>query len=168
MRATEKLFEEVTLKLKHSCDESLMPFESEELDLIYTETLDFANRTIALKLSDIASVESLVELRAEFEKRVRSYFKSSILSVNDEQSRTQCLNLLSTLMSTHMPELKVAEVADIQPQMMTVYKHQFAQVLQEYAQKGKGPYRAEAVAEIFQAKVLEDMAGVIKDIESAY
>ena len=59
------------------------------------------------------------------------------------------MNLLSTLLSTNMPELKVNEVADIQPQMMTMYKNQFAQVLAEYAGKAKGPYRAEAVAEIF-------------------
>ena len=97
----------------------------------------------------MASVESLVELRAEFEKRVRSYFKSSIESVNLEESRTSCLNLLTTLLSTHMPELKVSEVQDIQPQMMTVYKNQFAEVLAEYASKAKGPFKAEAVAEVF-------------------
>lgn len=64
-----------------------------------------------------------------------------------------------------MPELKVSEVQDIQPQMMTVYKNQFAEVLAEYASKAKGPFKAEAVAEVFQAKVLEDMANLIKDIE---
>jgi hypothetical protein len=71
MRATEKLFEEVTFKIKQQCDESLMPFEEEELEAIYKEILDFANRRICEKLQDVASVESLVELRAEFEKRVR-------------------------------------------------------------------------------------------------
>lgn len=65
-----------------------MPFEEEELDTIYLEMIDFANRKIAEKLQDVASVESLVELRAEFEKRVRSYFKSSVITVNEEESRT--------------------------------------------------------------------------------
>lgn len=65
-----------------------MPFEEEELDTIYLEMIDFANRKISEKLQDVASVESLVELRAEFEKRVRSYFKSSVITVNEEESRT--------------------------------------------------------------------------------
>jgi hypothetical protein len=53
-----------------------MPFEEEELESIYTEILNYSNRKICEKLQDIASVENLVELRAEFEKRVRSYFKT--------------------------------------------------------------------------------------------
>lgn len=64
-----------------------MPFEEEDLDAIYNEILNYSNRKICEKLSDIASVENLVELRAEFEKRVRSYFKS-IEETNATESRT--------------------------------------------------------------------------------
>lgn len=74
-RFTEKLFEEVTAKLAQVCDESLMPFEEEDLDQIYRDIVDYSNKRLADKLSDISSVENLVEMRHEFEKRLRSYFK---------------------------------------------------------------------------------------------
>ena len=73
-----------------------MPFEEEELESIYNEILNYSNRKICEKLQDIASVENLVELRAEFEKRVRSYFKT-VEYANSNESRTQCLNLLHNL-----------------------------------------------------------------------
>lgn len=65
-----------------------MPFEEEDMESVYSEIMEgYADRKICEKLQDIASVESLVELRAEFEKRVRSYFKS-LLQVNAQESRT--------------------------------------------------------------------------------
>lgn len=73
-----------------------MPFEEEDLDQIYRDIVDYSNKRLADKLSDIASVENLVELRHEFEKRLRAYFKG-IEESNMNESRTFCLNLLTNL-----------------------------------------------------------------------
>lgn len=48
---------------------------------------------------------------------------------------------------------------------MTQYKNQFASILVEYIKQAKGPFKAEAIAEVFQSKVLEDMSNLFKDIE---
>ena len=86
-----------------------MPFEEEDLDNIYQETITYANRKICEKLQEIASVENLVELRAEFEKRVRSYFKG-IEESNGNESRTYCLNLLTSLSTAKLSDIKIQEI----------------------------------------------------------
>ena len=53
-----------------------MPFEDEEMESVVRNGVEFANRKINDKLSAIASVDNLIELRNDFEKRIRSYFKS--------------------------------------------------------------------------------------------
>lgn len=53
-----------------------MPFEEEEMENIKNEIIEYSNRKIGDKLSEIAGVENIVELRNEFEKRIRSYFKT--------------------------------------------------------------------------------------------
>lgn len=90
-----------------------MPFEEEDMENIFNEIIDgFANRKISDKLSEIASVENLVELRAEFEKRVRSYFKT-IVENNANESRTYCLNLLHNLQTAKLSDLKISDINDI-------------------------------------------------------
>jgi hypothetical protein len=73
-----------------------MPYEEYEIYEIMNELILYSNKKISEKLSDISSVESLVELRNDFEKRIRSYFKS-IFEANTNESRTFCLNLLHNL-----------------------------------------------------------------------
>lgn len=73
-----------------------MPFEEEELCEVMDELIQYSNKKISEKLSDISSVENLVELRNDFEKRIRSYFKS-VFETNTNESRTFCLNLLHNL-----------------------------------------------------------------------
>jgi len=46
-RTTEKLFDEVTTRVRSQCDEALMPFEEEDLDQAYQETVDWANKRLA-------------------------------------------------------------------------------------------------------------------------
>lgn len=138
------------------------------MENVFTEVVDgYANRKISEKLSDIASVESLVELRAEFEKRVRSYFKT-IVETNSSESRTYCLNLLHNLQTGKLSDLKIGDINDIQPHLMTQYKNQYASLLVEYGKSARGPYKAEAISEVFQSKILEDMTNLLKDIEQAY
>lgn len=45
------------------------------------------------KLIEISSVENLIEIRADFEKRARDYFKS-IEETNISESRIMCQNLI--------------------------------------------------------------------------
>lgn len=52
-----------------------MPFEEEDLEAIYNELIEYGNRRLCDKLSEISSVENLIDLRFDFEKRVRSYYK---------------------------------------------------------------------------------------------
>ena len=54
-------------------------------------------------------MENLVELRNEFEKRIRSYFKG-IMEANENESRTFCLNLLSNLKASSGSDIKINEV----------------------------------------------------------
>lgn len=86
-----------------------MPFEEEELEQIYSGLIEFANRKICEKLSDIASVENLVELRAEFEKRIKAYFKS-IEETNAIESRTYCLNMLHNLSTAKLNDIKISDI----------------------------------------------------------
>ncbi len=121
-RFTEKLFEEVTNKIRQNCDEQLMPFEEEDLNMIQNDIIEYANRRLGDKLSDIASTENLLELRADFEKRVNLYFKS-IRETNTTESRTFCLNLLHNLITAKLTEPKISEVQDIEPTLMTQIKN---------------------------------------------
>eukprot|EP00347_Sterkiella_histriomuscorum_P019169 403342679 len=161
-RVTEKLFEEITNMLRQQLDEGLMPFEEEEMEEVFTELVDgFANRRICEKLSDIASVENLVELRAEFEKRVRSYFKT-IVETNANESRTFCLNLLHNLQTAKLTDLKIGDINDIQPHLMTQYKNQYASLLVEYSKTARGPYKSEAIAETLQ-QLEEEKESLVQD-----
>ena len=73
-----------------------MPFEEEDLFRILEAQIDYSNEKLGEKLGEISGVENLVELRNDFEKRLRSYFKE-IRNTNFESSKIFCLNLLSTL-----------------------------------------------------------------------
>lgn len=86
-RFTEKLFEELTGQLRLECDESLMPFEDEEVSSFLDNTLATADRRLAEQLGEVSSVEALIELREEFEKRLRGYFREAVRERNREVSR---------------------------------------------------------------------------------
>ena len=73
-----------------------MPFEEEDLRQILSELIEYSYKRIADKLGDIASVEGLVELSNDFEKRLSSYFKG-ILEKNKTESQNYCLNHLYEL-----------------------------------------------------------------------
>ena len=144
-----------------------MPFEEEDLQAIYNELIEYANRRLSDKLSEISSVENLIDLRADFEKRVRSYFKQ-IEETNITESRNYNLNLLNNLVAAKINEPKINEVQDINPNLMTSYKNQYTDVIIEYNKAAKGPFKAEALGEIFENKVIDDMTSLVKDIEQAY
>mmetsp|Transcript_28268 Transcript_28268/g.21126 ORF Transcript_28268/g.21126 Transcript_28268/m.21126 type:complete len:85 (+) Transcript_28268:937-1191(+) len=83
----ETLFEEITEEVKLQCDESLMPFEEDDLKQFVENIVMKSNRKLSEKLADISDVLSLVELRQEFERRIRNYFKT-ILENNKNESST--------------------------------------------------------------------------------
>jgi hypothetical protein len=95
-----------------------MPFEEENIQDTCHEIVEYSNRRLADKLSDISSVENLVELRNDFEKRIRQYFKGVYLT-NEEESRAYCLNLLHNLSTSAIHDIKINEVNDIHPTMMS-------------------------------------------------
>ena len=74
-RFTEKLFDEITQKIRQECDESLMPFnefnddeDSETtLENILERFIGYADKRIGEQLGEVASVETLLDLREEFE-----------------------------------------------------------------------------------------------------
>lgn len=91
-RFTEKLFEDVCMNLNQECDEALMPYEDEQsflneanneeeqvecqLDQILERHIAYADKRISEKLSEVVgSVDTLIDLRNDFEDRVRSYYK---------------------------------------------------------------------------------------------
>lgn len=53
-----------------------MPYEVEFLENKYDEIVDFINLELKDKLSNMLNVPNLVELRNDFEKRFKKYFKS--------------------------------------------------------------------------------------------
>ena len=82
-----------------------MPFEEEEeatendtgIDLILSKFIDYADKRLCDKLGDVASVDTLIDWREDFEKRIRSYFKETVVESNSQVSSNYCLNLLQTL-----------------------------------------------------------------------
>lgn len=52
--------------------------------------------------------------------------------------------------------------------MMSQLKNQYASLVSDYVKSAKGPFKSEALVEMFEVKVLEDMATLIKDVEQAY
>lgn len=71
-------------------------------------------------------------------------------------------------MTSKISDPKINEVQDIHPNLMSSYKNQYADIIIEYNKAAKGPFKAEALAEIFENKVMEDMTNLVKDIEQAY
>mmetsp|Transcript_16600 Transcript_16600/g.15884 ORF Transcript_16600/g.15884 Transcript_16600/m.15884 type:complete len:103 (+) Transcript_16600:120-428(+) len=102
----------MTEHIRQQCDESLMPMEEEDLKSFIESIITNSNKRLAEKLSDISDVGNLVELRVEFEKRIRSYFKI-ILENNVNESRTFCLNLLHNLHQSLQSEMRINDVSDI-------------------------------------------------------
>jgi len=84
-----------------------MPFEddlenvNEGLEGVLRKTIEWADRRIAEQLGEVASIESLIELREEFERRIRSYFKEEVRETNELVSTSKCEEILSRLISTH-------------------------------------------------------------------
>ena len=52
-------------------------------------------------MGEVAGVDSLIELREEFEGRIRSYFKEEMRELNQDISIEQCEQLLNNLTSKH-------------------------------------------------------------------
>lgn len=100
-RFAEKLFEEITQKIRQECDESLMPFEecadgnhdSSTMDSILEHMIAYADKRISEKLGEVANVETLIDLREDFECRLRAFFKE-IKHRNKDVSEYQCSNVL--------------------------------------------------------------------------
>ena len=118
-----------------------MPFEEEELKETLQVLIEYSNKRIFEKLGDIASVENLLELRTEFEKRIHSYFKS-VFQTNFDESRTQCLNLLSSLEQSQLNSIKINDIQDIHPSMMSSFKNGYVKMFIEYIKAARGPYKA--------------------------
>jgi len=78
------------------------------------------------------------------------------------------MTLLLNLYESQVQQLRVGEAGDIQPSLLEGYKEQWAHVIAEYAKQAKGPYKAEAVVEVFQTRVLEDVANLVKDVETSF
>lgn len=94
-RFAEKLFEELAQRMGAEVNE--MPYEDGEL----AERLDAycaeADERICKQLGEVASTESLIDLRQDFEKRLRGYFKEDVRLVNRQMSEAQCLQELEDL-----------------------------------------------------------------------
>src|SRR5690348_15175884 len=101
-----------------------MPFEEEDLQQILEDLIEYSNKRLSDKLGDISSVENLVELRNDFEHRVISYFKT-VQTTNMEESKAFCLHLLSNLASSALHGLKINDIQDIHPSMMSSLKNDY-------------------------------------------
>jgi hypothetical protein len=63
--------------------------------------VEIADRRLAEQLGEVASVEALIELREEFESRLKDYFKEEIRNPNILISQEECTSLLDTLKLTY-------------------------------------------------------------------
>lgn len=52
--------------------------------------------------------------------------------------------------------------------MMHQFKNGYVKLIVEYLKQSKGPFKAEALSNFFQNKIMEDMAELIKGIEDAF
>ena len=50
----------------------------QSLQSLLQKYIDFADSKISNQLSEVASVDNLIEIREEFEQRLRTYFKESV------------------------------------------------------------------------------------------
>ena len=84
-----------------------MPFEDdlesidEGLENTLRKIIHWADQRIGEQLGEVAGVDSLIELREEFEGRIRSYFKEEMRELNQDISIEQCEQLLKNLTSMH-------------------------------------------------------------------
>ena len=168
-RFTEKLFEEMTHRIRQECDEALMPFEED--DSILIQHISYADRRLAEQLGDVASVESLIDWREDFEKRLRSYFKETIRESNKLISRHHCMNLLQTLAVARpiASKLRLSDVKDIDATAMDKVRLECTSIFQEYLKGAKGPSKSEALAEFFQTWVIDsELTDMLKTIDTTF
>jgi hypothetical protein len=101
-----------------------MPFEEDDLEAILEKFIEYSDRRLSEQFSEIASVDALIELRADFEKRVRSYFKEVVRETNSAVSQLHCENLLQTLALARplSSNIHVADVQDIESNLMQKVK----------------------------------------------
>lgn len=82
-RFTEKLFEEITQQMNSENSLPLLEYGADEsLQSLLQKYVDIADSKISNQLSEVASVENLIEIREEFEQRLRTYFKESVKEQN--------------------------------------------------------------------------------------
>lgn len=84
-RFTEKLYDEVCSRALKEGQE-MMPCERERLEEMFNEQIAFAEGRLSEQLGEVASVENLIELREELEKRLHSFFKDEIFEANLQAS----------------------------------------------------------------------------------
>ena len=160
------MFEGITHKVEERCE--LMPYEEDELTQIFQELLDQADISLSDKLSEISSVENLLEIRTEFEKRVRDYFKS-IEVTNKNESRQVCNNLLMSLYNSKVSQPRIEEISDIEPSLMASLKSNCTDVILDYRKSAQGPEKCAVLSEFFQTQIIDKLLpDLIKDIDQAY
>lgn len=65
-----------------------MPCDGEALEELMEVQIAKAEERLCEQLDEVASVENLIELREEVEKRLRSFFKHEIFDANMQNSET--------------------------------------------------------------------------------
>ncbi len=153
-RFTEKLYEELCNRLRAECD--FMPCDPEALELKLEEVLTFGESRLNEILGEIATVDSLIDIRSELDKRLRTFFKHEILTANYDASEHHCASTLHTLSLSHSlaRALKLNEDL-LDPAHFPSVRKDLAAFLIAYLKLAKGPARDRALSEHFQSWALD-------------
>ena len=134
------------------------------------ELLKSANLKLKETLGSILEPADLVRLCEDLEERIFQYFEQ-IFSNNVAASKTRCLTLLETLGHHNLTEIKIENVDEIQPHLLTTLKQQYCSTLEQYLHHNEsilGPYKSQAVSDYFRVQLLEQMVGLAKQFDTAF
>ena len=128
-----------------------------------------ANQYLNEKLGSIVDCRNLVDLSILIEKRIRTFFKD-VFKENEQVSRTMSLNHLQQVIDTDVTPINIKEAEDVKPHLIAQMKAEYCQVLQKYLEaingaENLGPYRAQAVFDIFQTSIIDQVQTLSGDIE---
>ena len=146
-----------------------MPFDIEDLQKRQARMIKSANQYLNEKLGSIVDCRNLVDLSILIEKRIRTFFKD-VFKENEQVSRTLSLNYLQQVIDTDVSPISIKEAEDVKPHLIAQMKAEYCQVLQKYLEainggEHLGPYRAQAVFDIFQTSIIDQVQTLSHSIE---
>lgn len=139
-RHSEKILEDLEIKITENFPENLMPFDENNL-MESIEKLKFAaTNELIKKLHGLGTGSELVESIEIFEERIKILIEK-IKDKNKEMSEEYCKDLLQKL-EEKMVFPKIQATTDVKPTIMIEYSSEWANFIDDYYNNAKGPAKS--------------------------